>query len=105
MNGRHVFAAILTMMTVRVAWHRIAALHGLLGRSRVDAIERIAGENDGENYDQHSSCRPHKKQGRGTALCASMARRARNVAGGWTAAWTDPSRTEGRTHRGSAEKT
>ena len=35
---------------VRVAAHRIAALHGLLGLSHADAIERIARESDeGQN--------------------------------------------------------
>jgi hypothetical protein len=74
MNGRHARAAILTVMTMQVAAHRIAALYGLLGRSHADAIERIARESGGENYNQHSSCKPHDKQGRGLALSESMAR-------------------------------
>jgi len=68
MNGQHALAAILSVMTVRVAVHRIAALHGLLGCSHADAIERIARESDDENYDRHSSCKPHDNQGRGSAL-------------------------------------
>ena len=87
MNGRHGLAAILSVMTMRVALHRIAALHGLLGRSHANAIERIARESDGENYDQPSSCKPHDNQGRGPTLHKSNGLGvARNVVSGWSLA-------------------
>ena len=64
MNGWHALAAILTVMTVRGAPHRIAALHGLLGRSHTHTIERITRKSHGEYRDKHPSCKAHDNQTR-----------------------------------------
>lgn len=71
MNRCHGLAAILTVMTVRMASHRIAALHGLFGCSHTNAIERIARESDDKYDNEHPSCIAHNKQSRGLALCES----------------------------------
>ena len=74
MNGWHGLAAFLTLMIMRVALHRIAALHGLLGCRHTNAIEPIARESDGEHRDEHPSCKAHDDQSRGPTLGKSMAR-------------------------------
>ena len=71
---RHRLATILTLMVVPHALHRIAALHRLFGSGSWAAIEAVSRKSDGDQYDQHSSCKPHDNQGRGPALCESMAR-------------------------------
>lgn len=68
MNGWHPLAAILSVMTVRCATHRIAALHCLLGRGHADAVQRVARESDGEHCNQHPACKPHDNQSRGTTV-------------------------------------
>ena len=56
MRRRHRLAAVFTLtMIVRHAPHRLAALHRLLGSGHTDAIDCIARQSDGKNYDQHAS--------------------------------------------------
>ena len=78
MNGRHALAAILAVMTVRGALHRIAALHGQLGCGHTRAIERIARESSGEYRDKHPACKAHDTQSRGASVRVSRSRAARD---------------------------
>ena len=45
----HLFAAVLTVMTMPHALHRFAALHCLLRRRHRSTVERIAGESNREH--------------------------------------------------------
>ena len=78
MNRWHALAAILALITVRGASHRIAALHGELGCGHTHAIERIARENSGEYRDKHPACKAHDNQSRGATGRVSRSRTARD---------------------------
>lgn len=78
MNRWHALAAILALMTVRGASHRIAALHGELGCGHTHAIERIARQNSGEYRDKHPACKAHDNQSRGATGRVSRSRTARD---------------------------
>lgn len=78
MNRWHALAAILALMTVRGASHRIAALHGELGCGHTHAIERIARESGGEYRDKHPACKAHDNQSRGATGRVSRSRTARS---------------------------
>lgn len=78
MNRWHALAAILALMTVRGASHRIAALHGELGCGHTHAIERIARESRGEYRDKHPACKAHDNQSRGATGRVSRSRTARD---------------------------
>ena len=55
----HGLAAILSMVAVRRAMHRLAALHGLLGRSHGRAVERVDCENDRERRRKKCPSKTH----------------------------------------------
>ena len=55
----HVLAAILTVMTMRRAMHRFAALHRLLRRGRSAAVKCIRREGDSEYGPKDSRNRTH----------------------------------------------
>lgn len=78
MNRWHALAAILALMTVRGASHRIAALRGELGCGHTHAIERIARESSGEYRDKHPACKAHDNQSRGATGRVSRSRTARD---------------------------
>lgn len=78
MNRWHALAAILALMTVRGASHRIAALHGELGCGHTHAIERIARQSSGEYRDKHPACKAHDNQSRGATGRVSRSRTARD---------------------------
>lgn len=82
MNRWHALAAILALMTVRGASHRIAALHGELGCGHTHAIERIARQSSGEYRDKHPACKAHDNQSRGATGRVSRSRTARELRAG-----------------------
>jgi hypothetical protein len=55
----HGLATFLTMMTVRRAPHRIAALHRLFGRGHAAAVERIRRDCEDEHSQKNSSSKSH----------------------------------------------
>lgn len=82
MNRWHALAAILALMTVRGASHRIAALHGELGCGHTQAIERIARQSSGEYRDKHPACKAHDNQSRGATGRVSRCVQLEMVASG-----------------------
>jgi len=55
----HGLAAVLTVMTMPHALHRLAALHRLLSRRPRSAIEGVSGESDRENSRKDVSRKSH----------------------------------------------
>jgi hypothetical protein len=68
MQGWHGLAAFLTVMAMRRAPHRFAALDGVLRRSHAEAIESMACKSDSKHHHKHAYGKPHKNQGRGTTV-------------------------------------
>jgi len=60
----HGFAAILTVVTVRRALHRVTALHRFLSGVRGTAVERIGGQRDREQDQQKCSDKLHRYKSR-----------------------------------------
>jgi hypothetical protein len=60
-NRWHGLAAFLTMMTVGRAPHRVAALHGLLGRGQAAAIGCVRRDRDGEHSHENLCSKTHPK--------------------------------------------
>ncbi len=58
-HSRHGPAAILSVMAVRRARHRIAALHRLFGRRRGAAVECIRCKSDYEHRQKNWSSKTH----------------------------------------------
>ena len=58
----HGLAAILTMVTVRRAMHRLAALHGLFGRSHGRAVKRVDRESDRDQRRKKCPSKTHFNQ-------------------------------------------
>jgi len=55
----HGLATLLTVMTVRRARHRVAALHRLFGRGHTAAIGRIRSDSEGEHSQKNVSSKTH----------------------------------------------
>jgi hypothetical protein len=63
MHRRHGLAAILTLMSLRGARHRIAALHRLFLRRHTIAIERIYPKQNRHDRDQNWLRKAHSFKG------------------------------------------
>ena len=59
-HRRHSVAAIFTVMTVRRARHRIAALHRLLRRRRSAAVKCVRRESDGKHRQKNWLSKMHR---------------------------------------------
>jgi hypothetical protein len=64
-DWRHILTAILTVMAVGRAWHRIATLHRLFRRCHSKAVEAVGRKSGSGDY--HDDClgKTHRKENRG----------------------------------------
>jgi hypothetical protein len=60
----HRLATILTMMTLRRARHRVAALHRLFRRRHAAAVKRIRHQSEGEHRHKDRPAVSHRHQSR-----------------------------------------